>query len=74
VGLRAQFRRHGEPQCPYSAVCSRRPTADGQAEDPSGSLDFAGAVERQLGLKLEMHKRPLPVLVIEHMEEKPIEK
>jgi uncharacterized protein (TIGR03435 family) len=29
------------------------------------------AVERQLGMKLEMHKRNLPVLVIDHIEEKP---
>ena len=40
--------------------------------------DFAGvslsdAVRKQLGLKLETHKRPLPVLVIDHMEEKPTE-
>ena len=29
------------------------------------------AVNKQLGLKLEMQKRPLPVLVIDHVEEKP---
>jgi uncharacterized protein (TIGR03435 family) len=28
---------------------------------------------KQLGLKLEMQKRPIPVLVIEHIERKPIE-
>jgi uncharacterized protein (TIGR03435 family) len=46
--------------------------ADGQAADPSGSVSFAGALEKELGLKLEVHKRPLPVLVIDHMEEKPL--
>ena len=29
------------------------------------------ALNKQLGLKLEMQKRPLPVLVIDHVEEKP---
>jgi uncharacterized protein (TIGR03435 family) len=29
------------------------------------------ALNRQLGLKLDMQKRPLPVLVIDHVEEKP---
>jgi uncharacterized protein (TIGR03435 family) len=46
---------------------------DGQAADPSGALSFAGALEKQLGLKLEMRKRSVPVLVIDRMEEKPIE-
>jgi uncharacterized protein (TIGR03435 family) len=31
------------------------------------------AVTRQLGLKLESQKRPVPVLVIDHIEEKPTE-
>jgi uncharacterized protein (TIGR03435 family) len=29
------------------------------------------AVEKQLGLKLEVRKRTLPVFVIDHIEEKP---
>ena len=41
------------------------------ASDPSGALSLFDAVSKQLGLKLEMHKRPLPVLVIDHVEEKP---
>jgi uncharacterized protein (TIGR03435 family) len=28
-------------------------------------------LEKQLGLKLERHRRPEPVLVIDHIEEKP---
>jgi uncharacterized protein (TIGR03435 family) len=28
-------------------------------------------MEKQLGLKLESHKRSYPVFVIDHMEEKP---
>ena len=42
-----------------------------EASDPSGGLTFVEALEKQLGLKLELHKRPEPVLVIDHVEEKP---
>jgi uncharacterized protein (TIGR03435 family) len=41
------------------------------AADPTGGLSLPDAVNKQLGLKLEMHKRPMPVLVIDHVEEKP---
>jgi uncharacterized protein (TIGR03435 family) len=41
------------------------------AADPSGALSLYDAVNKQLGLKLEMRKRPMPVLVIDHIEEKP---
>jgi uncharacterized protein (TIGR03435 family) len=47
--------------------------APGEASDPSGALSFIQAVEKQLGLKLETHKRPVRVLVIDHIEEKPTE-
>ncbi len=39
--------------------------------DPNGALSLPDAVNRQLGLKLETRKRPMPVLVIDSMEEKP---
>jgi uncharacterized protein (TIGR03435 family) len=41
------------------------------ASDPTGAISLFDALNKQLGLKLEMHKRPLPVLVIDHVEEKP---
>jgi uncharacterized protein (TIGR03435 family) len=41
------------------------------ASDPTGGLSLFDAVQRQLGLKLELRKRPMPVLVIDHIEEKP---
>jgi uncharacterized protein (TIGR03435 family) len=44
-----------------------------EASDPSGALSLFDALTRQLGLKLELQKRPTPVLVIEHAERKPIE-
>jgi uncharacterized protein (TIGR03435 family) len=41
------------------------------AADPSGAISLFEAVEKQLGLKLEMQKRPVSVLVIDHVERKP---
>jgi uncharacterized protein (TIGR03435 family) len=43
------------------------------ASDPTGAVSLFDALERQLGLKLEMRKRNLPVLVIDRVEEKPID-
>jgi len=42
------------------------------ASDPiGGGSSLFDAVEKQLGLKLEVRKRTLPVFVIDHIEEKP---
>ncbi len=45
----------------------------GQANDgdPNGAISLFDAVNKQLGLKLELQKRPMQVLVIDHVEEKP---
>jgi len=43
----------------------------GEASVPSGAVSLFDAMTRQLGLKLEMQKRPTPVLVIDHIEQKP---
>jgi uncharacterized protein (TIGR03435 family) len=43
------------------------------ASDPSGGLSLLDALQKQVGLKLEMQKRPFPVLVIDHVEQKPVE-
>jgi uncharacterized protein (TIGR03435 family) len=43
------------------------------ASDPNGALSLSEAVSKQLGLKLELEKRPAPVLVIDHVEQKPTE-
>jgi uncharacterized protein (TIGR03435 family) len=48
--------------------------AAGTASDPiGGGVSLFDAVEKQLGLKLEVRKRTLPVFVIDHIEEKPTE-
>lgn len=63
-----------------AAARSGSPSADGSstagsstASDPTGALTLFEAVNRQLGLKLEKQRRPAPVLVIDHIEEKPTE-
>jgi uncharacterized protein (TIGR03435 family) len=45
---------------------------DGDDSDTSGAVPFVSAIKK-LGLKLEAHKRPEPVLVVDHIEEKPTE-
>jgi uncharacterized protein (TIGR03435 family) len=57
--------RGGESSQPASLA----PTASA----PSGAVSLFDAIYKQLGLKLEMHKSPMQVLVIDHVEEKPTE-
>ena len=42
-----------------------------EASLPNGAISLFDALTKQLGLKLEMQKRPTPVLVIDHMNQKP---
>jgi uncharacterized protein (TIGR03435 family) len=44
-----------------------------EASDPNGGITLPEAIEKQLGLKLELQKRPVKVLVIDHVEQKPTE-
>ena len=44
-----------------------------QASDPTEAMTLFDSVSRQLGLKFEAQKRPLPVLVIDHIERQPVE-
>ena len=43
------------------------------ASEPLNTISLSEAFEKQLGLKLEQVKRPGQVLVIDHIEQKPIE-
>ena len=43
---------------------------NGVYDEPDRATIFH-AIEKQLGLKLEAHRRPYPVMVIDHIEEKP---
>ena len=58
-----------------TAAAAQAGTATGQttASDPTGAMTLADAFPRQLGLKLEMRRRPVQVLVIDSMSEKPTE-
>ena len=55
---------------PFGAPAAR--DAPG-ASVPIGGTTIFDALEKQLGLKLEMEKRSYPVFVVDHMEEKPTE-
>jgi uncharacterized protein (TIGR03435 family) len=44
----------------------------GQASDPNG-ISLFDAMERELGLRLARQKRRIPVIVVDHVDEKPIE-
>lgn len=39
--------------------------------DPNGAISIFEAIDKQLGLKLAIQKRPMPVLVIDHIDRKP---
>ena len=43
------------------------------ASDPNRAVSLFDALTRELGLKLEVKKRPTPVLVIDKVERKPVE-
>ena len=44
-----------------------------EAADPSGGYTIFEAMEKQLGLKLETQKRSMPVVVIDHLEQRPVD-
>jgi uncharacterized protein (TIGR03435 family) len=48
--------------------------ASGAASAPTGALSLFDALQKQLGLKLDQRKRPMPVLVIDHIEEQPTDR
>ncbi len=53
------------------AAAGASPGAATGASEPNGAVSLFDALTKQLGLKLEMQKRPMPVLVIDHIDEKP---
>ncbi len=58
---------------PTSPVQATTGAAGGPAvaPDPDGGLTLFEAVEKQLGLKLEKRNIPAPVVILDHIEEKP---
>jgi uncharacterized protein (TIGR03435 family) len=61
--------RGGDPVAAGGGGGAAVPTAS----DPTGGYTLFEAIEKQLGLKLEKQKRSLPVIVIDHLEQKPTE-
>jgi uncharacterized protein (TIGR03435 family) len=49
------------------------PNTGDNTPDASGAISLQDAISKHLGLKLEKRRRPVPVLVIDHIEEKPAE-
>jgi uncharacterized protein (TIGR03435 family) len=45
--------------------------SSGSAADPDGAIPLFDAIRQQLGLKIEKQKRTIPMLVIDHIDEKP---
>jgi uncharacterized protein (TIGR03435 family) len=43
----------------------------GVASDPGGGITLMDALDKQIGIKMITTKRPVPVLVIDHIEQKP---
>jgi len=62
-------RTNAPPPAPSGSATANSDTGS----DPSGALTLYDAVSRQLGLKLVKEKRPMPVLVIDSIQEKPID-
>ncbi len=56
-----------------ATMLARPPDAGGASADPIGGVSIFEAVDKQLGLKLVEQKRPVSVLVIDHIEETPTE-
>lgn len=59
-------------QAPQAPAADRPPGAVADAATPGGISVFE-AVEKQLGLKLVKQKRSIPVIVVDHVDEKPLE-
>jgi len=59
----------------YMVTIRRRYRSSGEtaASDPSGGISVFDAVEKELGLKLVKQTRSIPVIVVDHIDEKPIE-
>lgn len=58
---------------PADGAASRNDPNSPPASEPSGALSLPDAISRQMGLKLAKERRPVPMLVIDHIEEKPTE-
>jgi uncharacterized protein (TIGR03435 family) len=58
-----------------AAAAKAKASVDGPdaVADPTGAISMMDAIPRELGLKLEQKKEPVPVMVVDHIEETPTE-
>jgi uncharacterized protein (TIGR03435 family) len=47
-------------------------TAPSVAADPNGGISVFDAVEKELGLKLVKQKKSIPIIVVDHVDDKPV--
>jgi uncharacterized protein (TIGR03435 family) len=62
---------NGNGPLPPGANGSPSTSPEPSASDPSGTLPLSEAITRELGLKLVKARGPVPVLVIDHIDETP---
>jgi uncharacterized protein (TIGR03435 family) len=62
---------NGNGPLPPGANGSPSASPEPSASDPSGTLPLSEAIKSELGLKLVKARGPLPVLIIDHIDETP---
>jgi uncharacterized protein (TIGR03435 family) len=60
-------------QAPQAPNPNQPPGSIVEASDPTGGISVFDAVQKELGLKLVKQTRSIPVIVVDHVLEKPIE-
>jgi uncharacterized protein (TIGR03435 family) len=63
--------RAGMSTGPARTADGGQPSDVATASDPGGGYTLFEAMDKLLGLKLEMQKRPVPVIVVDHLDPKP---
>jgi uncharacterized protein (TIGR03435 family) len=59
------------PRLTASAATADEGQGVGSAPDPTGTMTFAEALDKELGIRLEVQKHVIPVLVIDHINRTP---
>ena len=58
---------------PRARTLGRNGAPPAESAAPSGELTVFEAIDRQMGLKLATRKHPMPVIVIDQVNQKPTE-
>jgi uncharacterized protein (TIGR03435 family) len=58
---------------PPAAPAQPAAASSDSAGELTGALTLSEAIRKQLGIRMEMQKQPVEVLVIDHLERKPTE-